>query len=105
MKILERARRVLGNAEALEIVKRMGKTKHTSIETMRYKIEEYVGGRCRVGFREKQELRNMGLTEFEVAQLTNICPKSPLDIHVAIEEMEERIEEGEVKRILEIFGK
>lgn len=99
--IVQKNARMLSNEEALELVRKIPRTTSTPVETMRYMVQTYIG--TPPSCRPKEDLRGMGLTEFEAVQLVNICPRTVLDVHVVVEEMEERLDESQVCKILSLF--
>lgn len=51
----------------------------------------------------RQELKAMGLTEFEACNLINTVPTSLVGLQIIVEEMVERFDENQMNRILELL--
>eukprot|EP00095_Tigriopus_kingsejongensis_P001069 snap_masked-scaffold631_size122145-processed-gene-0.26 protein:Tk01069 transcript:snap_masked-scaffold631_size122145-processed-gene-0.26-mRNA-1 annotation:"calcitonin gene-related peptide-receptor component protein" len=52
-----------------------------------------------------EAVKPFGLSESEVLQLANQVPSSDVELHLLIEECEERLSEAQIERLLEIVSK
>ncbi|KAI5170581.1 hypothetical protein NEFER03_0040 [Nematocida sp. LUAm3] len=95
--------RLLSYAETENLLRECVKqTKDTQIETMRYAVTSVVSNAY--SHKEKKQLMDMGLLEFEAIQLLDAPPKKIIDIYVVVEMLEERFSEKQIEELLMFFA-
>lgn len=104
MKILNRAKKLLTNSEALAMIS--GDTEPVVMDCkVRSRICSFCAGSVSL---EKcvflrKELAKFKLTEFEIVNLINVMPKGLVHLQNIIEEMADRLTEVQMAEILELL--
>lgn len=104
MKILNRAKKLLTNSEALAMVSDSATL--TAVDSkVRSKMRSFCANAVDVQkcVLLRNELAKFGLTEFEIVNLINVMPKGLVHLQNIIEEMVDRLTEEQMTEILELF--
>ncbi|KAI5180947.1 DNA-directed RNA polymerase III subunit RPC9 [Nematocida sp. AWRm80] len=102
----EKNEKLLSYEEVLKIIKNTPNVsegeKSTQLETVKYKVLSLLDKR-HAPVALKKDLINLGLTEFEAIQILNTPPKKILDLYVIVEELEERLTEEKIEKVLKLM--
>lgn len=101
MKILNKAKKLLTNSEALAMVSDDAAVDSKVLSSMRSFCSGSADPRRCIVLR--RELAKFGLTEFEVVNLINVMPKGLVHLQNIIEEMVDRLTEDQMAEILRLL--
>jgi DNA-directed RNA polymerase subunit F len=110
MKIIKENAFLLSNSEVAHFIKNIP-TDHTlpqNVQTIIYEISNYFE-KCAVQTTEEkmahvlEGLKDLKLTKAERLQMINLWPENQIDLHVIIEECEERMSEEQLDAVLALF--
>mmetsp|Transcript_27410 Transcript_27410/g.59962 ORF Transcript_27410/g.59962 Transcript_27410/m.59962 type:complete len:125 (+) Transcript_27410:168-542(+) len=112
MKILEQNSGLLSNFEVCQVLNQRGceglVQKALASEKMVY---QYLKQRTHTSLSEKQlqdfiqAVQPYQLTRVEVLQLLNLVPATAVEVHLVVEECEERLGEDKVEELLQLVSK
>lgn len=116
MKILQRTGGLLSNHEVAQVLKDRGADPQAGLNTRATASEKTVysvlikqcGGLVRARaelLKLMDELKPFGLTRAEVLQVINLAPCSAVEVHLIVDECEERLSEEQVTQLLEVVSR
>lgn len=114
MEVLKECSAYLSNYEVLDILQNMKankkqKMKQNQLATITYQtIRHLEETPCKGQSPEKIEkflkaVESFKLTRCEKLSLLNLCPKTPLEIQLIVEDSEERLTDGEIILLLQVI--
>ncbi|XP_076160038.1 CGRP receptor component isoform X1 [Ptiloglossa arizonensis] len=114
MEVLKECSAYLSNYEVLDILQNIKankkqKMKQNQLATITYQTIRYLEETpCRRQSSEKikdflKAMESVKLTKCEKLTLLNVCPKTPLEIQLIVEDSEDRLNDQEVESLLQVI--
>lgn len=112
MEVVEACSTLLSNREVLELLKKNSSKKHTNMATILYETSSYLESTPVINY-SIQELgefldllkeKNYELTRIEKIQLANLAPQNETELHLIVDNIEERFTEEQRADLLKIIN-
>lgn len=115
MKIIELNAGLLSNHEVAQVLQERGADPSAGLNTRAKASEktvyEYLVSQAG-GIKARQELQALidelkpfGLTRAELVQVLNLAPASAVEVHLIVEDCEERLDEARVEALIAVVGR
>lgn len=112
MEVVEACSALLSNREVLELLKKNSSKRHTNMATILYETSSYLESSPVTNysvpdlgeFLDLLKEKNYELTRLEKIQLANLAPQSDTELHLIIDNIEERFSEEQRADLLKMIN-